>query len=77
MAQSLLRLLAHDIALLIQKHFMRNAALFVAIAFIAGCAAAPPPVKIASRLLGRNVLHQAKDQVTGSDETQTVPQQQP
>jgi len=49
---------------------MKYLALALAAAFIAGCAAAPPPVKIASRLLGRNVLHEAKDQVLNSDSNQ-------
>ena len=49
---------------------MKHIALALAAVFLAGCAAAPPPVKIASRLLGRNVLHEAKDQVFNSDSNQ-------
>ena len=53
---------------------MKYLALALAAAFLGGCAAAPPPVKIASRLLGRNVLHEAKDQVFNSDSNQASDQ---
>lgn len=49
---------------------MKYIVLALAAAFLAGCAAAPPPVKVASHLIGRNVLHQAKDQVFDSDSNQ-------
>ena len=49
---------------------MKHIALALAAVFLAGCAAAPPPVKIASRLLGRNVLHQAKNELINSDSNQ-------
>lgn len=43
-------------------------------ALLAGCAA-PPPVRIASSIIGRNVLHQAKDEMFGSGDTQTTGQE--
>ena len=43
-------------------------------AFLAGCAA-PPQVRIASSIIGRNVLHQAKDEMFGSGDTQTTGQE--
>jgi len=49
---------------------MKHIALVLAAAFLAGCAAAPPPVKIASKLLGRNVMHEAKDQMFDTDNDQ-------
>jgi len=49
---------------------MKHIILALAAVFLAGCAAAPPPVKIASKLLGRNVLHEAKDQMFSSDSNQ-------
>ncbi len=55
---------------ILTRHLMKYIILAVAAAFLAGCAAAPPPVKIASKLLGRNVLHQAKDEVFNSDNDQ-------
>ena len=48
--------------------FMKYATLLLAVAFITGCAAAPPPVRIASHLIERNVLHKAKDRLTDSDD---------
>ena len=48
---------------------MKHIALALATAFLAGCAA-PPPVKIASKLIGRNVLHEAKDELSGSSNDQ-------
>ena len=53
---------------------MKHIALALAAVFLAGCAAAPPPVKIASRLLGRNVLHQAKNELINSDSNQVSDQ---
>ena len=52
---------------------MKHAALLLAIAFVTGCAA-PPPVKIASKLLGRNVVKEARNELTGSGDTQTANQ---
>ena len=49
---------------------MKYIVLALAAVFLAGCAAAPPPVKIASHLLGRNVLQQAKDEVFTADSNQ-------
>jgi hypothetical protein len=49
---------------------MKHIILVLAAIFLAGCAAAPPPVKIASKLLGRNVMHEAKDQIFDSDNDQ-------
>ena len=49
---------------------MKHIALLVLATFLAGCAAAPPPVKVASKLLGRNVLHEAKDEVFNTDNDQ-------
>jgi uncharacterized lipoprotein YajG len=48
---------------------MKHIAIVLAATFLAGCAA-PPPVKIASKLLGRNVLQQAKNEVFDSDNDQ-------
>ncbi len=53
---------------------MKHIVLALAAIFLAGCAAAPPPVKIASRLLGRNVMSEAKDQVFNSDNNQASDQ---
>ena len=47
---------------------MKKAAFLLSIVFLAGCAA-PPPVKIASKLLGRTVFQQVKDQTSDPDET--------
>ncbi len=55
---------------------MKHIVLALAAVFLAGCAAAPPPVKIASHLLGRNVLQQAKDEVFNSDNNQDNDRQQ-
>lgn len=49
---------------------MKRIVLALAAVFLAGCAAAPPPVKIASKLLGRNVMSEAKDQLFDSDNDQ-------
>jgi hypothetical protein len=49
---------------------MKHIILVLAAIFLAGCAAAPPPVKIASKLLGRNVMSEAKDQIFDSDNDQ-------
>lgn len=49
---------------------MKHIILVLAALFLAGCAAAPPPVKIASKLLGRNVMSEAKDQMFDSDNDQ-------
>ena len=54
---------------------MKKAACMLPIAFLAGCAA-PPPVKIASHLIGRGLLKKAKDEAQTSDTAQsTAPQQ--
>lgn len=50
------------------KRLMKQLTLAVLAAFLAGCAA-PPPVKIASKLLGRNVLQKAKNEAFDSDTT--------
>ena len=52
---------------------MKHIILALAAVFLAGCAA-PPPVKIASKLLGRNVMSEAKDKVFGSDKEQDIDQ---
>ena len=49
---------------------MKHIVLALSAVFLAGCAAAPPPVKIASKLLGRNVMSEAKDQIFDSDNDQ-------
>ena len=46
---------------------MKKTLILLSIVFLAGCAA-PPPVRIASSLLGRGVLQKVKDKVTGSDD---------
>ncbi|MDA0293715.1 MAG: hypothetical protein O3A75_08715 [Verrucomicrobia bacterium] len=46
---------------------MKKTLILLSIVFLAGCAA-PPPVRIASSLLGRGVFQQVKDKVTGSDD---------
>lgn len=54
---------------------MKKAAYILAIAFLTSCAA-PPPVKIASHLIGRGLLKKAKDKTQTSDTAQsTAPQQ--
>ena len=55
--------------------FMKKAACILAIAFLTGCAA-PPPVKIASHLIGRSLLKKAKDETQTSDAAQSTPLQQ-
>jgi hypothetical protein len=45
---------------------MKKVVFIIAIAFLAGCAA-PPPVKIASKLLGRGVVKEAKNELQDSD----------
>jgi hypothetical protein len=54
---------------------MKKAACILAIAFLTGCAA-PPPVKIASHLIGRSLLKKAKDETQTSDTAQTTAPQQ-
>ena len=56
------------------KKNMKNTAFFLSLLFLAGCAA-PPPVKIASKLLGRTVLQQANDEGRSPETTQTTPQE--
>jgi hypothetical protein len=58
----------------VQKKTMKNTAFFLSLLFLAGCAA-PPPVKIASKLLGRTVLQQANDEGRSPETTQTTPQE--
>ena len=56
-------------------YFIKKAACMLAIAFLVGCAA-PPPVKIASHLIGRGLLKKTKDEAQTSDTAQsTAPQQ--
>jgi hypothetical protein len=50
---------------------MKKAAFILAIAFLTGCAA-PPPVKIASKLLGKSLLKQGNDGGQASDGTETT-----
>jgi uncharacterized lipoprotein YajG len=50
---------------------MKKAACMLATAFLAGCAA-PPPVKIASPLIGRGLLKKAKDEAQTSDTAQST-----
>ena len=52
---------------------MKKTLILLSIVFLAGCAA-PPPVRIASSLLGRGVFQQVKDKVTGSDDAPTADQ---
>ena len=47
---------------------MKKAAFLLSIAFLTGCAA-PPPVKIASKLLGRTVLKEATNGTQDADVT--------
>jgi hypothetical protein len=58
----------------LQQKTMKNTAFFLSLLFLAGCAA-PPPVKIASKLLGRTVLQQANDEGRSPETTQTTPQE--
>lgn len=53
---------------------MKKTAFILAVALLTGCAA-PPPVKIASHLIGRGLLKKAGDETRASDTTQTAPQQ--
>jgi|GEM_PF-2372934 uncharacterized lipoprotein YajG len=50
---------------------MKKIAFILAIALLTGCAA-PPPVKIASKLLGRTLLKQTKDDTQNSDTTSII-----
>jgi hypothetical protein len=47
---------------------MKKTAFLLSIVFLSGCAA-PPPVKVASKLLGRGVFEQVKDEVSDSQGT--------
>lgn len=49
---------------------MKKAAFLLSIAFLTGCAA-PPPVKIASKLLGRTVLKEATNGTQDADAAST------
>jgi len=55
------------------KKTMKKTLILLSIVFLAGCAA-PPPVRIASSLLGRGVFQQVKDKVTGSDDAPAADQ---
>lgn len=46
---------------------MKKITTLLAVAFLAGCMAAPPPVKIASHVLGRTVFKNAREKLTGND----------
>ncbi|MBJ7259504.1 MAG: hypothetical protein JHD33_08185 [Chthoniobacterales bacterium] len=50
---------------------MKKAAVILSIAFLTGCAA-PPPVKIASKLLGRTLLKQSKGDTQNSETNSTT-----
>jgi uncharacterized lipoprotein YajG len=51
---------------------MKKTLILLSIVFLAGCAA-PPPVRIASSLLGRTVFQQVKDGVSDSDDDTPTP----
>jgi hypothetical protein len=53
---------------------VKHLAIALVAAFLTGCAA-PPPVKIASKLLGRSAVKEARNELTNSDNTQTLDQQ--
>ena len=63
-----------EIRLTRAAQLMKKTVFVLAVAFVTGCAA-PPPVKIASHLIGRGLLKKANDEVQTSDTTPTVPQQ--
>jgi uncharacterized protein YceK len=50
---------------------MRNVFIVLTVVFLAGCAA-PPPVKIASKLIGKNLLKQSKADTQAQEDTQTT-----
>jgi len=52
---------------------MKTTLILLSIVCLVGCAA-PPPVKIVSKLLGRTVFQQVKDKVTGSDDAPAADQ---
>lgn len=56
---------------------MKHLTIALVATFLTGCAA-PPPVKIASKLLDRSVVKEARTELTGSGDTrtQTIDQQQ-
>jgi len=51
---------------------MKKTLILLSIVFLTGCAA-PPPVRIASSLLGRTVFQQVKDGVSDSDDDTPPP----
>jgi len=51
---------------------MNKTLILLSIVFLTGCAA-PPPVKIASKLLGRTVFQQVKDEVSDPDDDTPTP----
>ena len=53
---------------------MKKTVLLLSIVFLAGCAA-PPPVKVASKLLGRGVFQQVNDETRDNDRTQATAQE--
>lgn len=53
---------------------MKKAVFILAVSFLTGCAA-PPPVKIASHLIGHGLLKKAKDDTQTPDDAQTAPQE--
>jgi len=54
------------------KKTMKKTLILLSIVFLTGCAA-PPPVKIASKLLGRTVFQQVKDEVSDPDDDTPTP----
>lgn len=52
---------------------MKTLLILLSAIVISGCMAAPPPVKIASHLIGRNVVKEAAGEITGKkDPNDTV-----
>lgn len=50
---------------------MKKLTALFALAFLAGCMSAPPPVKIARHILGRNAMKEARQKITGDDQHAT------
>lgn len=51
--------------------FMKSLLVLTLAVVLTGCMAAPPPVKVASRLLGRTAVQEAAGQITGNNDEVT------
>jgi hypothetical protein len=55
----------------LSPHFMKALLVLTLSVVLTGCMAAPPPVKVASRLLGRTAVQEAAGQITGNNDEET------